>query len=665
LINTTSGATHMRLGMVMCALIAAGAMNAATVTVTTNADSGAGSLRDAIAAANPTDEIVFAASVGPVITLATELTLNKDLEINGPGASLLELNGNAVTRIFNLTAGVITLRGLTMTNGSAFQGGAILQGLSTTLVVEGCVITGNNCADPAFDGGGAIRSLGTLSVYDSTISGNTNTATAGAGGGIWMAVGGNGSLTMERCTVTGNTSSRCASVGSSAIPMTVRYCAFYANHANDTRGALYGQGTTTSFTVENCTFANNTATNNWGGFFPIQGIWTIRNCTCSGNSGQDFVTSGAGVTVANNLFGVVAFFNTATVTSQGYNVVTNPGGVSGWHNTDVIGAAAPIPLGLGPLQDNGGPTFTMLPQTGSPAIDLVQGSAPQLDQRGLVRLGTVDAGAADTGGVGAFSIAPNPAFAGSGATLTGLDMTQVVGVLIGNEAAVLGAATATTLDITLSPATPVGPRQPIEVLIGTVGKQTWLSVDVEIVPVPVVTSVTPDPVLQGGQLTITGTFLDNVVSVYIGNVSQTIVSNSSVEIVVDVSPTQPHAPGQVVEVTTPFGADNSQTVEVLAPPLLTTVSPNPIPPGQVLVINGMYLENASSVTIGATAATIQANTSTQIDVMVSAAQPQGPGQTVTVTTPGGTSGCTSPVPVAGGVPGVTVWAVATFFKAFS
>jgi hypothetical protein len=173
-------------------------------------------------------------------------------------------------------------------------------------------------------------------------------------------------------------------------------------------------------------------------------------------------------------------------------------------------------------------------------------------------------------------------------------------------------------------------------LIGTVGKQTWLSVDVEIVPVPVVTSVTPDPVLQGGQLTITGTFLDNVVSVYIGNVSQTIVSNSSVEIVVDVSPTQPHAPGQVVEVTTPFGADNSQTVEVLAPPLLTTVSPNPVPPGQVLVINGMYLENASSVTIGATAATIQANTSTQIDVMVSAAQPQGPGQTVTVTTPGGT-----------------------------
>jgi hypothetical protein len=150
-----------------------------------------------------------------------------------------------------------------------------------------------------------------------------------------------------------------------------------------------------------------------------------------------------------------------------------------------------------------------------------------------------------------------------------------------------------------------------------------------------VTSVSPDPVLQGAQLTIQGTFLDNAVSVYIGAIQQTVVSNTSVEIVVNVSAVQPHGPGQVVEVTTPFGVDSTQTVEVLAPPLLTGVAPNPVPPGQLLTITGMYLENASAVTIGGTPAAIQSNTTAQIDVMVSAAQVPGAGQVVSVTTPGG------------------------------
>ena len=58
---------------------------------------------------------------------------------------------------------------------------------------------------------------------------------------------------------------------------------------------------------------------------------------------------------------------------------------------------------LGPLQDNGGPTRTMLPQTGSPAIDAgdadLNPSSPR-DQRGFVRgvgrktdLGAVEAAA--------------------------------------------------------------------------------------------------------------------------------------------------------------------------------------------------------------------------------------------------------------------------------
>jgi hypothetical protein len=51
---------------------------------------------------------------------------------------------------------------------------------------------------------------------------------------------------------------------------------------------------------------------------------------------------------------------------------------------------------LGPLQNNGGPTQTMQPMAGSPAIDLpgVSGT-PLLDQRGNIRIGAADAGACE------------------------------------------------------------------------------------------------------------------------------------------------------------------------------------------------------------------------------------------------------------------------------
>ena len=64
--------------------------------------------------------------------------------------------------------------------------------------------------------------------------------------------------------------------------------------------------------------------------------------------------------------------------------------------TDKSGVADPL---LGDLLDNGGPTRTMLPLVGSPAIDNgVPGACPAVDQRGLPRLvgGTCDVGAAET-----------------------------------------------------------------------------------------------------------------------------------------------------------------------------------------------------------------------------------------------------------------------------
>jgi hypothetical protein len=118
---------------------------ASTLTVLNNLDSGAGSFRDTIAAAKSGDTIAFAPSLnGETITLTSnELAINKSLDIEGPGASLLAVSGNDFLRVFDISQGLtVTIAGLTLTHGvgtgdlqdnsqGAGGGGAILNGGGT------------------------------------------------------------------------------------------------------------------------------------------------------------------------------------------------------------------------------------------------------------------------------------------------------------------------------------------------------------------------------------------------------------------------------------------------------------------------------------------------------------------------------------------------------
>src|SRR5262249_59326904 len=78
-----------------------------TLTVLNTLDKGAGSLRDTITNAKNGDTIVFAPSLdGQTITLTSDLlTINKSLDIEGPGASLLAVSGNDTNRVFNINEG--------------------------------------------------------------------------------------------------------------------------------------------------------------------------------------------------------------------------------------------------------------------------------------------------------------------------------------------------------------------------------------------------------------------------------------------------------------------------------------------------------------------------------------------------------------------------------
>src|SRR5262249_7533949 len=147
-----------------------------TLTVTTTADSGTGSLRRAVEVAVRGDTIdVSPALAGGTITFGSEIAVEKDLTIAGPGADRLTLSGGGVTRLFNITGRVyVNLSGLTLANGSApLAGGVLMAG--NGLTVADCVFRDNqavgvNGGDG--EGGALYQGSGFVSVLDTAFQGN-------------------------------------------------------------------------------------------------------------------------------------------------------------------------------------------------------------------------------------------------------------------------------------------------------------------------------------------------------------------------------------------------------------------------------------------------------------------------------------------------------------
>src|SRR6516225_7422051 len=171
-----------------------------TLTVLNTLDKGAGSLRDTITNAKSGDTIVFDPSLdGQTITLTSDqLEIKKNLDIEGPGASLLAISGNDANRVFDISGGLtVTINGLTITHGlgkggvqgsnsGGAGGGAILNGGSTVNLANDVFI--NN---QSLNHGGAISNgpSSVLTVVNSTFVANRAVGRAGAafveGGAIW------------------------------------------------------------------------------------------------------------------------------------------------------------------------------------------------------------------------------------------------------------------------------------------------------------------------------------------------------------------------------------------------------------------------------------------------------------------------------------------------
>jgi hypothetical protein len=145
------------------------------ITVSSSADSGAGSLRDAIAIAADGETIRIDDSLD-TITLLSEIVIDKSITIDGQGVAIV--SGGSQTRIFRVQnderAIDVTLRNMGIVdavNSSDEFGGAIYNN-GQTLTLDTVLFDGN--ANTYENGkGGAVYSSGTLTVDNCVFQNNT------------------------------------------------------------------------------------------------------------------------------------------------------------------------------------------------------------------------------------------------------------------------------------------------------------------------------------------------------------------------------------------------------------------------------------------------------------------------------------------------------------
>ena len=437
------------IATLLCAAIASiQGVHAATLIVTATTDSGAGSLRDAIAAASAGDTIQFDAALkGQTITLTSaELLIHKNVTIDGPGANQLTVqrstaNGTPAFRIFEIDAiypvsNAVTIAGLTIANGNSPDSGGGISANGYGLMIASCIISGNSasnygggiyCSAPSFSGS-------TVSIINSTISGNRATY----GGGIYVAGPGfyafqGSALTITNSTISGNSATSVGGGISSDGKLTVINSTISANAATANTsgggGGIFSGGT---LTITNSTISGNSASLGGGvkngpiSFALDSAALTITNTTISGNSagggGGGIYTYPSGT--GRKFWNTIVASNTSAngpdvnggLTSDGFNLVGNNSGatIAPAQTSDQIGTStSPIDPRLGPLRNNGGPTSSHALLRGSPALDQGESSGSTTDQRGFRRPvdlpEILNAAGGDGADIGAFESGPAPA----------------------------------------------------------------------------------------------------------------------------------------------------------------------------------------------------------------------------------------------------------------
>lgn len=357
---------------------------------------------------------------GAVLRLGGSLTvidcafLDNQASIEG-----LEMAGGA---IYAVGGGATTIVGSRFAGNRASNGGAL--GLyDSGLVLVNSVVQGNaatgldDSPGQAGSGGGVIvdgAGRG-VSVCGAIIS--DNQANTYGGGMLVFARDGQGSVEIDRTTISGNQIPNHATAPSKAgglflegMPVTITATTIAGNQSRSDGGMFLGPGVALAMT--NTTIAENTALSSLaGGISMAAGVTgTIRNCTLARNRAPGplafagAIVGGREVLLANTVvWGSEVGHGYAPISCM--DALIEGGGNLQWP-VERAGGGLDIPEApcspqvlaadalLGALADHGGPTLTVMPAPGSPALGLGR-DCPSVDQRGVPRRDPCTSGAVE------------------------------------------------------------------------------------------------------------------------------------------------------------------------------------------------------------------------------------------------------------------------------
>jgi len=464
------------------------AAQAATIEVTSSFDDGVGcTLRDAIFTANggpgfnqnngctvdttngplgSNDTIIFNASVaGDTIVLERrELIVISSVSINPGGlTTTITPSANDESSVFFID-GIdavpygslsVSLNNLFITGGRDSFGGGINIGLSSNVVLNNSIVSGNFADD--FGGGVFVDGSSNLSLNNSTIS--NNIAYRG-GGGLEISV--DNTVTLNNSSVSNNLVIgyyndfigeityygaggglsagffNTVSLNNSSISGNAAYYAGGGINVDGTNTIILNDSTVAqnsafiggginaadgSVSLRQSTVSDNLATIFGGGIFADNDAnVNLTNSTVSSNlsaygGGVLLLNAATSLTLINStfsansaaLYGGGILLNGSTATLRNSIIANSSGGgdcAFTYGSVFNSGATNIVPDGtcgadtqtvnprLGPLADNGGPTLTHALLRGSSAIDASQGRvATATDQRGFSAFGVRDIGA--------------------------------------------------------------------------------------------------------------------------------------------------------------------------------------------------------------------------------------------------------------------------------
>lgn len=393
------------------------------------------------------DVVTFDPALMPgEIVLNSALEPAVDLFIRGPGRELLTISGQHAHEVFWATDAHLRIEGVTLTEGlaarpSASTGGAVF---AREVTLDGVRVSNST----ALDSGGGISGT-RVAVRNSEIVGNQVAAGSGIGGGLSGSF-----VTIESSEFKENEAGTFGGAVAAGLELSISDSLFQHNRAA-TGGALYvvrgngevvrsqfvdndGEGAVIYQTDDSAvddtlrlsirqSLIVDQVVNPFGGslfaqrqtdrmvqlrvqntsILTVRGIraeaeLSLNNVTIRAMGGASGLTLPAG-SLAQLYDSIVVSDGPAACQNQGvfpaqFNNIFSSGNCADEARGDLV--AEPM---LGPLKDNGGPTASFAPLSGSPAINNGGPFCRSVDQRGLQRTdGFCDIGAIEFGAARVF-----------------------------------------------------------------------------------------------------------------------------------------------------------------------------------------------------------------------------------------------------------------------